>query len=95
MAWNPSPEVAVARDAANRLNADRCIVIWTTAAGQIGMASFGQTKALCANAGKLGDVAYEAVVERLKEGGGVMESELRAAAERLRQDVAKEKGGAA
>lgn len=60
MAWNPSPEVATARDAARRLKADRCILIYTTAEGNIGMASYGETKALCAATGKVGDALYEA-----------------------------------
>lgn len=46
MAWNPGPEVAAARDAAKKLGADRCVVIWTTATN-VGMASYGKTKAMC------------------------------------------------
>ena len=59
MAWNPSPEVAVARDAAKRLAADRCVVIYTTPDGKLGMASYGQTKELCAATGRIGDVLFE------------------------------------
>jgi hypothetical protein len=47
MAWNPSPEVAVARDAAKRLGADRCVLIYTKPDGVIGAASYGKTRALC------------------------------------------------
>lgn len=65
MAWNPSPEVAVARAAAKDLAAKQCIVIYLTES-QIGMASYGQTKKLCAEAGKLGDVAYDAIMRELK-----------------------------
>lgn len=65
MAWNPSPEVAVARDAAAKLgDADQVIVVWLNHRTSVmGMASYGKTKALCNKAGKLGDAAYEAVRE--------------------------------
>ena len=59
MAWNPSPEVAVARDAAKRLKADRCVVLYTTAEGKIGYASYGETKSLCAESRRLGDLLYK------------------------------------
>ena len=69
MAWNPSPEVAVARDAAKRLDdADQCIVIylnWKTS--RIGMASYGRTKELCAEAKKLGQIAFDAINDCLKD----------------------------
>jgi len=65
MAWNPSPEVAVARDAANRLGAKQVVVIYLTD-DKIGMASYGATKELCREAGKLGDLLYEAAMEELR-----------------------------
>lgn len=70
MAWNPSPEVAVARDAAKRLgNAKQCIVLWVSEDGtQLGYASYGQTKALCADAKRLGETAYKAVYNAIVEG---------------------------
>lgn len=57
MAWNPSKEVSVARDAATKLdNARACIVLWISRDGEnIGMASYGIDKGTCADAGKLGD----------------------------------------
>lgn len=67
MAWNPSPEVQVARDAAKKLGdimrtqVDRCVVIFTTADGKLGYASFGATAALCAEARKMGDAAFSEV----------------------------------
>jgi hypothetical protein len=67
MAWNPSPSVAVARDAAKRLGeiggstVNRCIVLYTLDNGRMGYASYGQTPFLCNGAKKLADVAYEAV----------------------------------
>lgn len=58
MAWNPAPEVAVARDAARKLGARKCVIIYITDE-HFGMASYGETKALCAEAGKLGDALYD------------------------------------
>lgn len=60
MAWNPSPEVAVAREAAKKLGAEQVVVVFIKAdSGQFGMASYGETKALCAEAGKLGDALFD------------------------------------
>lgn len=69
MAWNPSPEVAVARDAAKRLDdADQVIVLYLNRRlDRIGMATYGKTKALCADAKTLGDAAYDAMYAVLKE----------------------------
>lgn len=58
MAWNPAPEVAVARDAANKLKASTAIIVFTTLDGKLGMASYGKTKALCAEAGKCGEMLF-------------------------------------
>lgn len=56
MAFNPSPEVAVARDAAKRLDAAAVIVLYVSADGKkLGLASYGRTKELCKRAGKIGD----------------------------------------
>ena len=59
MAWNPSPEVAIARDAARKLKANRVVVLFTNEQGQIGYASYGETKELCAETKLLGDAVYE------------------------------------
>lgn len=68
MAWNPSPQVAVARDAAQKLgDADQAIVIWINrSTNQFGMASYGRTKSLCSDAGRYGDAAYKAVQDALE-----------------------------
>ena len=65
MAWNPSPEVAVARDAAKRLsNADICVVLWIDETGEhLGMASYGKTVVLCETAKGLGNVLYEKAMD--------------------------------
>lgn len=72
MAWNPSPEVQVARDAAASLSrihkgtVDRVVVVYTLANGQMGYASFGQDKALCGQAKALGDALYEAAKDHFE-----------------------------
>ena len=62
MAWNPCKEVAVARDAAKQLDdAAMCIVFYVNKEGtHFGYASYGKTKALCAEAGKLAKHLYKA-----------------------------------
>lgn len=66
MALNPSPEVAVARDAARRLGADRCVVIYTTAGGHYGYASFGRDRRLCASARAMGETVWDALHDFLE-----------------------------
>ena len=60
MPWNPSPQVAIARDAAEKLGADRVVIVFTKPDGTFGYASFGRTRDLCANAKRLGDTLYDA-----------------------------------
>ena len=70
MAWNPSPEVAVARDAARKLRADQCIIIFLrNREGQMGYASYGETKALCAEANRLANELYNAASKWLEQNG--------------------------
>ena len=60
MAWNPSPEVAVARDAARKLNATTgCLIIYINQDGSFGMASYGHTRQMCSKMGKLGDHLFD------------------------------------
>lgn len=73
MAWNPGPEVATVRDAARRLSEIRkskvrqCIVVYTTEAGQLGVASYGETKAECAEAGRLADKLYDRAMKFFRD----------------------------
>ncbi len=73
MAWNPSPEVAVLRDTAKRLSetmgapTDRCVMIFTNTAGQIGFVSYGRDRQRCAQARRMGDLAYTAINEAWEE----------------------------
>ena len=60
MAWNPSPEVAAARDAARKLGADRAVIFYTKGQ-QFGVASYGETMAKCAEAKKIGDAIFRNV----------------------------------
>jgi hypothetical protein len=67
MAWNPSPEVAAARDAAAKLDADQVVIVYIRRrANQIGSVTYGQTKQLCDETKPLGDAAYEAVYKHLE-----------------------------
>ena len=66
MPYNPSPEVAVARDAANKLKAKAAIVIYVSDDGEkIGMASYGQDAKTCKAAAELGDWLYESASQHV------------------------------
>lgn len=62
MAWNPTPEVAVARDAAKALgDVPMVVVMWVSTDGQnLGVATYGKTKELCGHAAELGKVVFNA-----------------------------------
>jgi len=72
MAWNPSPEVQVARDTAagighvTKANIDVCVVMWIDDQSRAGYASFGRTPVLCGMARRVADVAYESVQDSEK-----------------------------
>ncbi len=66
MAWNPSPEVAAARDFGTKFNADQVIIVYLKhSTNQMGSVTYGRTKALCDETKPLGDLAYQAVWEAL------------------------------
>lgn len=66
MAWNPSPEVAVARDAAKKLGDEQVIILRINRTkGTVGFVSYGETRALCDDAKLLGEVAYQAMYDEL------------------------------
>lgn len=81
MAWNPSPEVQVARDAAKALGAikgvtvDRCVINWTSDCGKVGYSSFGLTSKLCGEARRMGDVVYDALIEHYERTIGAHDRE--------------------
>jgi hypothetical protein len=70
MAWNPSPAVQVARDAAAQLgDADQCIVVVLNyATNTIQTVTYGRTRRLCDDARTLGVAAEAAVVDAIKAG---------------------------
>lgn len=73
MAWNPSPEVKIARDAAESLRRatksdriDMCVVTWIDDRQRAGYASYGRTPALCGLARRLADAMYETITDDRK-----------------------------
>ncbi len=70
MAWNPSPKVARARDIAKSTGSDQVVLLLISRKkGTIEMATYGETRGLCADARKLGDAAYDAVYRAIWETG--------------------------
>lgn len=64
MAWNPSPEVRVARDTADAMHGvtgtgiDVCIVTWLDDRSRFGYASYGRTPGLCGMARRIADAMH-------------------------------------
>jgi hypothetical protein len=72
MAWNPTPEVQVARDAAKALTKsgrfiDRCVILFTTEQGEMGYASYGKDSRHCGEARRIADAAYEHVASMFEK----------------------------
>lgn len=64
MSWKDEPTIMAARDIAKKFNQTRVIIIMVDdEGGTIRSASYGANGALCTSAGKLADVAYDAVVK--------------------------------
>lgn len=69
MAWNPSPEVAIVRDAARRLDeitkghVNRAVLLYTTRTDGLGYVSYGVNREQCGLAKRLAEVAFESVRE--------------------------------
>ncbi len=63
MAWNPSPEVAAVRDAANKLESKFAVMVFMTKDDQLCMASYGRDLTLCYAAGKFGDYLLDHAVK--------------------------------
>ena len=72
MAWNPTPEVAAARDLARKVGANvGCVVIYLKASpDQLGMISYGVNQALCDEMGKLGLHLQKAAMDFYADGAG-------------------------
>ena len=60
MAFNPTPEVAAAREFARKFKKQQVIII-AIDNDTLQVATYGETVALCAEAKKLGDRCYNAV----------------------------------
>jgi hypothetical protein len=64
MAWNPSPEVQVARDVAAKLGhlaksrVTQVVITYVTPDGRLGSVTYGADKSLCDTAQVLGDALY-------------------------------------
>ena len=67
MPYNPSPQVALARDAARKLGAERAVIVYVLPDGRFGYASYGETAKLCSSARKLADCLYDAAERFLVE----------------------------
>ncbi len=69
MAWNPSPEVAAARDFANKFGAERVVIVHVNdSTGKMGFVTYGANRALCDDTKRLGEAAYNAVYKELERG---------------------------
>lgn len=56
MAWNPSPRVADCRDIGRKWNSDIVVILGVnTRTGKYEVASFGETRELCAIAKRIND----------------------------------------
>lgn len=69
MAWNPSPEVGILRDAVHELSRkhldvkndriNRAFLLFTTDVGAMGYVSYGADRRQCGQARRMADAAYE------------------------------------
>ena len=67
MAWNPSPKVADCRDIARKWGMKQVIVIGLNRDnGNMDMATYGETKALCTETKSLGNAAYDALYNAIR-----------------------------
>lgn len=67
MPWNPSPKVADCREIARKWDKQQVIILAIdTEAGTLEYASYGDTKASCAKARRLADIAYNAIMDNYK-----------------------------
>ena len=68
MAFNPSPQVAAARDFAKQFGKDIVIICHVQESPEgieVGYASYGKDPARCNLGKKLGDIAYDAILKGL------------------------------
>jgi hypothetical protein len=62
MAWNPSPKVADCRDVARKWNVQQVVILgFNYKNGTFEIASFGETRALCADAKAIGEAIFKQI----------------------------------
>ena len=75
MAWNPSPAVAVARDAAAKLGTlagsgvEQLVIAYITDDNRTGIVTYGRTAQLCSVTKKLGDSIYKHIQDYYRRHG--------------------------
>jgi len=68
MSWNPSPEVAAARDYGKKFNKDKVIILGIDELkGTFEIISYGKTKEKCSEAKKIADDLYNLVNDGILE----------------------------
>ena len=67
MGWNPSPQVAAARDFGKKFGKKIVIILSIDSRGQLEYASYGETKALCGHAKTLASAAFDGIVDAHKD----------------------------
>ena len=65
MAWNPSPQVAIARDYAKKFNQEQVVILAIDEHDNLSYASYGKSKKLCDGAEKIADIAFEAILNNI------------------------------
>lgn len=69
MAWNPSPKVADCREISRKWGHKHQVIILALDRnkGTLQLATYGETKALCADAKRLGELAYQSVFDNYSD----------------------------
>ncbi len=69
MAWNPSPKVADCRDIARKWGDKHQVIVLAIdrASGTLEMATYGHTRQTCADASRLGNAAWKAVMDNYED----------------------------
>jgi hypothetical protein len=88
MAWNPSPEVAAARDIGNRFGFEQVIVVMLDDKGRMMTVTYGKTRVLCSCAEALGNVASAAIEQHI-EHLTTVSSKVRGCADAMAPDEAQ------
>lgn len=68
MAWNPTPEVAIVRDACKRMGGEMAVLIVIRGDGQFSTTSYGKDRMLCGEAKALADELRKATRDCYEHG---------------------------